>query len=183
MFANQLLIAMPNLANNWLFSQGVIYVCEHSDDGAIGIMINHPTDFTLQMILEQLHIEDATAEIVKQTIFLGGPVQQERGFVIHTTCESFKSSMEMPDDLSISTSKECLSQIAQGNGPSESLIALGYSGWGAKQLDDEIKNNVWLTCPVDKELLFKTPASKKWEQALKKLGITSVDLSSDCGHA
>lgn len=183
MFSNQLLIAMPNLTENLIFDRALIYLCEHSEAGAIGIMVNHPTEFKLKMIFEQLEIANPSETMSAQPVYLGGPVQQERGFVLHKPCEGFKASMEIDDNISISTSKESLTKMAKGAGPSQSLVALGYAGWGASQLDNEIKQNVWLTCSPSDELIFELPVELKWEKALESLGIDPKHLSSHSGHA
>lgn len=178
-FNNYFLIAMPNInAEDTTFSKSVIFICEHGDDGAMGIIINKPLNVTLGSVLEHLDIE-ADRKVSNTPVFMGGPVGQEHGFVIH---EPYRAD-ENHDDLVISASKETLSDIARRHGPDRYLVALGYTGWSAGQLEEEIGRNDWLVVPYDKEIIFRTPVERRWSKAVELLGVDINKLSSHVGHA
>lgn len=182
LFTNQLLIAMPSL-NDDFFYKGVVYVCQHSEEGAIGIMINQPTDFKLKTIFEQLEIKITIPDMANDPVLFGGPVQQDKGFVIHRPSEDMDASLLVSENVSISTSKESLSTIARGNGPADVLVALGYAAWGANQLDQEIQENTWLNCPATQDLLYNTAFEDRWVKAIESIGFDLDQLVSDSGHA
>ncbi|MCW9013799.1 MAG: YqgE/AlgH family protein [Gammaproteobacteria bacterium] len=179
---NHFLIAMPSLEDG-NFSQSVTYICEHDDNGALGITINRPIDIQLKEIFTQLNIEAANTEIADQFIFIGGPVQQDRGFLLHKPHGNWDSSLKVTDAIAVTTSRDILEAIAQDKGPENVIITLGYAGWGPGQLEYELSQNAWLSCPANEEILFHTPPEKRWEAAAKLLGIDLQLLSSDTGHA
>ena len=180
---NHFLIAMPSLEDE-NFSQSVTYICEHNTEGAMGVTINRPSDILLQDILEQINIVAVTPEISHQTIFHGGPVQTDRGFILHNkTDKEWDSSLDITSNIQLTSSKDILKAIANNQGPEDALITLGYAGWGSGQLEQEIANNVWLSCPADSEIIFNTPIEKRWDSAASLLGIDLQLLSNDAGHA
>ena len=163
------------------FSGSLTYICDHGDDGAMGVMVNRQTDIVLSELLEQLEIK---MTIDKDAfIFAGGPVQRDRGFIFHDGDQVWDSTLALSSGLKLTTSKDILEAIAVGEGPATYLIALGYAGWGAGQLEDELKENTWLTCPGSKEILFEADNSRKLALAMDVLGIKADQLSAQIGHA
>jgi putative transcriptional regulator len=182
-YENHFLIAMPSL-NDDNFSHSVTYICEHTAEGAMGITINRPTDILLKEVLEQSNMTASTAEIENQIIYQGGPVQTDRGFILHKkTDQKWEASLDITEEMQLTSSKDILQAIAQNKGPKENLIALGYAGWASGQLEQEIANNIWLNCPADSSIIFQTPIDKRWETAASLLGINLRLLSNDAGHA
>jgi len=179
---NQLLIAMPSLQDP-NFARTVTYICEHGDHGAMGIVLNRPTDLCLTDILQHMQIEGGLGEAGGQTVYLGGPVEEERGFVLHTHTEPWDSTLAIDSEISITTSRDILEAMARGAGPSRTLVALGYAGWGAGQLEREIQENAWLSGPADQTILFELPPEQRWEAAARLLGVDVHLLSSEAGHA
>ncbi|EMP54754.1 hypothetical protein MSNKSG1_13522 [Marinobacter santoriniensis NKSG1] len=173
------LVASPWLADP-RFHGGVIYLCEHSDDGALGLMINQPLEITLGEILEQLDMDGSELDL---PVFNGGPVEQERGFVLHPPGSSWQNTASVNEDVFLTTSRDILSDIGRGTGPEEFLVVLGYSGWGEGQLEEELGSNAWLTCPANTEILFRTPAEERYKAVLKLLGIDLNQLTESVGHA
>ncbi len=173
---------MP-VSDDPLFDKVVVYVCEHSENGAIGLIINRPTDYNLSFVLEQLDISTETMEISNKPVLFGGPVQQDRGFVLHRPFEGFTANLEVSNEVSISTSQEILRELASGNGPEDSLVTLGYAGWGAQQLEEEIYQNMWLNCPASSEILFHTPFDDMWKKAIESIGFDMINLSTQAGNA
>jgi len=149
----------------------------------MGIVINHPLDITLPDIFNQLSITDYPSDATKQTVFQGGPVQVDRGFIIHNSDKTWDSTMIITNEISLSSSQDILRAIAKGEGPEQQLIALGYAGWAAGQLEQELAENAWLNTPAKKEVLFDTPYEKRWEAAAALAGIDINNLSTDVGHA
>ncbi len=183
-FKNQLLIAMPTLKDPNFF-HGVTLVCQHNNEGALGLVVNHPIHMNLGDILEQMDIPVDNKKIAETPIFAGGPVQQERGFVLHhtSTDDFWESSLPVSDTLSLTTSRDILRAIAQGDGPEKFLIALGYAGWGEDQLEMEMKANAWLSTQYDESVVFDTPINDRWNVAAHKMGLDINLLSSQAGHA
>ena len=180
-FANQFLIAMPGMVEGSL-AGSVIYVCEHTERGALGLVINRPTDLTLGTLFERI---DLTLEIgpVKDTlVFFGGPVQTDRGFVPHAPAGDYSSSIKL-GDMALTTSRDVLQAVAEGNGPARMLVTLGYAGWGAGQLESEMAQNAWLSVGADDSIIFDVPPEDRYPAALKLLGIDPVMLAGDAGHA
>ncbi len=179
---NQFLIAMPALTDPNFFHT-VTYVCTHNEDGAMGIVINRRTDLKLGDILKQMEIEPEHDVAKDIPIYDGGPVQKERGFVIHRPRGSWDAMLAVGEDMSVTTSRDILAAVARGEGPQQTLIALGYAGWGAGQLEREIADNAWLNGPADQRILFETPLEERWQAAAALLGVDFDRLSADAGHA
>ncbi|MBI5041967.1 MAG: YqgE/AlgH family protein [Gammaproteobacteria bacterium] len=178
---NHFLIAMPGLADPNFFHT-VTYICEHDADGAMGIVINRPLDLHLADILTHMDIQ-ATPATAGLPIFQGGPVQPERGFVLHTPQGSWEATLQVSTDIGLTASQDVLAAIAAGQGPQRFLIALGYAGWGAGQLERELSDNAWLSGPATAEVLFDMPVEKRWAAAAALLGVDLNLMSGDAGHA
>ena len=179
---NQFLIAMPGM-DDPNFAQTVTLVCEHSERGALGIIINRPLTMDLGEVFEQLGLDASQSHVSRQNVLLGGPVQTDRGFVLHSPGAGFESTLPVSEKLHLTTSRDILDALASGQGPERAIVALGYAGWEAGQLEDEMARNAWLTVPVDEDLLFDVPAEDRWQAAGRLLGINLLHLSSDAGHA
>jgi len=179
---HQFLIAMPSMADP-NFEGAVVYVCEHGDNGALGLVINRPTDLTLEHLFHKIDLKLEIAPWRHTPVFFGGPVQSERGFVLHQPSGDYGSSLSVGDGISLTTSKDVLEAVAHGTGPSRMLVTLGYSGWGKGQLESEISDNAWLTVAATPEIIFETPAELRFGAALKLLGIDPTQLSGQVGHA
>jgi len=180
--AGQLLVAMPGIGDE-RFDRSVIYLCGHSEDGAMGLIVNKPVDdITFPELLEQLGIEGDPDQQIR--VLFGGPVETGRGFVLHSTdYNATGSTLQVSDEIGLTATLEILEQIAKGEGPERSLLALGYAGWAPGQLEEEILSNGWLHCRPSPDLLFGTSDDTKWEQALAELGIDPAQLSGDAGRA
>lgn len=182
--SKQLLLAMPGKVTGSL-ANTVIYVCEHTEDGALGLVINRPTDLTVGDLLKRLDLP-LSLEIgahEQAPVFFGGPVQTDRGFVLHMPAHSYGSSIQL-GDIALTTSRDVLQDVAGGKGPESMLITLGYAGWGAGQLEDEMSQNAWLHVGATNQILFDMPPEQRYDAALAQLGISSaVMLSGDAGHA
>jgi len=178
----QLLIAMPAMADP-NFSQSVTLMCQHNEQGALGITINRLSGFTLGEVLRQLGISCEDEQIAGTMVLEGGPVNPDHGFVLHTPCEGYESSVQINDDIMVTTSRDILAAIAAGTGPAQFLVALGYAGWADGQLESEIRQNAWLSVPADKAILFDAPVQSRWEKAVGRLGINVDDLYGAGGHA
>ncbi len=176
---NQFLIAMPQMRDP-NFEGTVTYICDHNEHGAMGIVINRPLDLRLGEILEQL---DLGGQGIDRPIYAGGPVQMERGFVLHSPKGEWQSSLKISEGICLTTSRDILAALANDEGPEENLVALGYAGWGAGQLEREIAENCWLTCLASEEILFRTPYHKKFDTAIELLGFEPSQLSDQTGHA
>ncbi|MFX1736195.1 YqgE/AlgH family protein [Paraburkholderia sp. A1RI_3L] len=182
---NQFLIAMPNMADP-TFSGTVVYLCDHSERGALGLVINRPTDIDLQALFSRIDLKLEIEPLLHVPVYFGGPVQTERGFVLHEPLEgkSYTSTMLVPGGgLEMTTSKDVLEAVANGKGPERFLLTLGHAGWGAGQLEEEISKNGWLTVEADPKIVFDVPAEERFEAALALLGISSTMLSGEAGHA
>lgn len=179
---NHFLIAMPSLDDPY-FARSVAYICEHNENGAIGIVINHPLEIHLNDVFDQMDIKSANPTAHGFPILCGGPVHPERGFVIHTPGGNWRSSLEMTSEISVTTSRDILMAIAENSGPENAVISLGYASWVAGQLEKELKENLWLVCPADTKVLFQLPFTERWHAALRLLGIDPNLLSSEMGHA
>lgn len=180
-FSNQFLIAMPSLAESG-FEGAVIYVCEHTPRGALGLVINRPTDLTLGSLFERIDLSLEIAPIKDAPVYFGGPVQTDRGFVLHAPTGAYSSSMQV-GGLTLTTSRDVLQAVAEGEGPSQMLVTLGYAGWGAGQLEAELAENAWLTVSADAKVIFDVPPAERYMAALKLLGIDPAMLSNNVGHA
>jgi putative transcriptional regulator len=174
------LIAMPSLTDS-RFSKTVAYICEHNENGAMGIIINQPASISQGELFSQLKLSTNSSNDFP--LLLGGPVKKNRGFVIHSAERRWKSTMSISDDIAITGSKDILEDIANNGGPNKALIALGYAGWSANQLEQEIAENSWLTVPADKSIIFDTPIERRWAASAEQLGIDLHLVSSQIGHA
>ncbi len=179
---NQLLIAMPALDDSY-FNKTVTYVCEHNEEGAMGLIINLPIDLTLNELLAHIDADVESNPIMRQKVLTGGPVAAQRGFVLHSPQTCWKSSLPLSKDIMITTSKDILMALGTDQAPEKFLVTLGYAGWGPGQLEEEIKENSWLTTDADHDILFNTPIEQRWKKATEKLGIDIAHLSSEVGHA
>lgn len=179
---NQFLIAMPSL-NDPLFVHSVTYICEHSADGAMGIVINRPMDINTYELLDYLQIKTNQEQLKNQIVYAGGPLQNDRGFVLHSPGRDWQSSLNCSENLTITSSKDILEAIAQGEGPADSFIALGYAGWEPGQLEAEIAENIWLTAPANSDIIFQLSYPKRWQAAANLIGVNIETLSGDIGHA
>lgn len=179
--SNQFIVAMPTLADP-IFFHTVTYLCQHNEDGALGIVINRPTEMKLGEIFKQMDILITAPASAKMPVFAGGPVHQERGFVVHTSCGDWQATLPVSKDISLTTSRDVLEAIAAGVGPEQYLIALGYAGWGAGQLEKEIMDNAWLNTPCGKNILFNTPVNLRWSAAAEQIGIDINQLTTQAGH-
>jgi len=179
---NQYLIAMPGM-DDPNFAQTVTLVCEHNEQGALGIVINRPLTMDLGDVFAQLGLDASQSRVTSQQVLHGGPVQNDRGFVLHSPGPSWESTLPVSERLHVTTSRDILDALASGGGPENAVIALGYAGWEAGQLEEEVARNAWLTVPVDEALLFEVPAEERWQAAGRLLGINLLHLSSQAGHA
>lgn len=177
-----LLLAMPGMADP-NFHQAVTYICEHGPAGALGIVINKPMNMDVGEVFEQLSLEAEAPHLRAQPVLRGGPVQTERGFVLHETPRKWDATTDVGHSIYVTTSQDILSDLAAGKGPARILMALGYAGWGAGQLEEEILHNAWLTVPASANIVFETPYEQRWQAAVKSLGIELASLSLDAGHA
>ena len=178
---NQFLIAMPNLGDP-NFHHTVTYLCQHNEEGALGIVINRPVGMQLGEIFKQMDITAKNKSSNETPVFSGGPVQQERGFVVHTPNTRWDSTLIVSDTVALTTSRDLLEALANGDGPENFLIALGYAGWGGGQLEKEISENAWLNTPCETSILFDTPVSKRWNEAASQLGVDITLLTAPAGH-
>lgn len=179
---NHFLIAMPQL-DDANFFRSVTYLCQHNGEGAMGIIINQPLDMTLGQILDHLEIEQRDGVDDAQPVYFGGPVQQERGFILHSTERLWQGTLRVSDDIALTTSSDILRDMARGHGPRQSLLALGYAGWGAGQLEQELAQNAWLSVPAAPGVIFDTPVDERWQAAATLLGVDLETLSDHIGHA
>jgi len=179
---NQLLIAMPAMADP-NFSTTVTLICEHNDDGALGIIINRPLTLTMAGLFEQLDVDDPDASEGGSLVFAGGPVATERGFVLHSGGQSYENTLPVSEAINLTLSRDIVDAMARGDGPEKSLVALGYAGWGEGQLEEEMLANSWLSVPATPELVFDTPFTERWHAAARTLGIDIASLPMDAGHA
>jgi putative transcriptional regulator len=182
---------MPGLEDS-LFGKSVVYVCEHSARGALGLVINKPTEMTMPALFEKVELGLKRADLTDSPVFQGGPVQMERGFVLHEPIyigaddqseALYASTMSIPGGLEMTTSKDVLEALASGNGPKKVLITLGYASWGEGQLESELGENSWLTVDATREVIFDTPVADRYERALGLLGLQSWMISNQVGHA
>lgn len=173
---------MPSMAESH-FAQTVTYICVHDEGGAMGLIINRPTNIPLDEIFNQLDINSDTRAHAKQPIYSGGPVQTDRGFILHPSDKQWDSTVNIADNISLTTSKDILTSIARNEGPQDCLVALGYAGWSAGQLEEELADNFWILVPANEDIIFKTPHDERLNAAVGQLGISLEQLSPDSGHA
>ncbi len=176
------LIAMPAMADPH-FSRTLTYICEHNDQGALGIVVNRPLEMTLQALLEQVSIPPAGGKFKSVPIHFGGPVQVDRGFVLHTPLGQWQSTLAVSTEIGLTTSKDILQAVARGEGPGKLFVTLGYAGWAPGQLEHELALNAWLTVQASPDVIFDLPAEKRLSAAMSLLGIDFASLSEQAGHA
>jgi putative transcriptional regulator len=176
------LIAMPAMVDPH-FANTLTYICDHNKDGALGIVVNKPIDMTLSALFEQIDVPLHDAALRTAPVHFGGPVQVDRGFVLHRPLGNWQSTLAVSEDLGLTTSKDVLEAVGRGDGPRDMLVSLGYAGWTAGQLEHELSQNAWLTVEADADLMFAMPAEQRLPAAVKLLGIDFSRLSEDVGHA
>ncbi len=183
---NQFLIAMPGMKDG-NFAGTVVYLCEHNDKGALGLVINRPIDINLKHLFEKVDLSLERPDLASRPVFFGGPVQTERGFVLHESLDAegghYNSTLKVADGLEMTTSRDVLEALSNGAGPRNVFITLGYSGWGAGQLEEELSRNGWLTVDAKPDIIFNTPVEQRYDQALSLLGIDRNFLMGEAGHA
>ena len=184
---NHILIAMPGLSDE-LFGRSVVFMCEHSERGALGLVINKPSDILLPRLFEKVDLPMGRDDLLAHPVFQGGPVQTERGFVLHEAVSGegesvYASTLSIPGGLEMTTSKDVLEAMASGAGPRRVFVSLGYASWGQGQLESEITENSWLTVEADPSLIFDAPVAERYERAMALLGLQPWMLSPDAGHA
>jgi len=176
------LIAMPAMTDPH-FAKTLTFICEHNDQGALGVIVNRPIDMTLHALLTQIDIPRPVAACKTVPVHYGGPVQIDRGFVLHAPTGAWKSTLTVGEEIGLTTSKDILEAVARGEGPEHMLVTLGYAGWAPGQLEHELAQNAWLTVNADTRILFDTPPERRYDASLKLLGINLAMLSDDAGHA
>ncbi|WP_193366413.1 YqgE/AlgH family protein [Herminiimonas sp. CN] len=184
--ANHFLIAMPSMADP-VFSGTVVYLCEHNSQGALGMVINKPTDMCIDDLLDRVELQGEKSPdylaLAERPVMFGGQVQEDRGFVLHTPGDAYSSTLKVTEQIAFTTSRDILEAIATGKGPSRFLISVGYSGWSAGQLESEIAANAWLTVEADPAVLFDLPLEQRYKAAIRLLGIDPLMLAAEAGHA
>jgi putative transcriptional regulator len=179
---NHFLLAMPGLEDGQ-FGGAVVFIAEHSAKGALGLVINQPMELDLSQLFERIELRLDIAPLARSPVFFGGPVQTDRGFVLHQPVGDWSSTVMVSPQVGLTSSRDVLEAVARGEGPDRMLVTLGYAGWGPGQLEDEIARNAWLTVEADPELIFDTPVPQRLQRAFGLLGINPVFLSSAAGHA
>ena len=179
---NQFLIAMPSLQDP-NFHRTVTYLCAHNDEGAMGIVINRPLDLNLGEVLDHMAIDVDNEAVNDMLVLQGGPVQREQGFVIHEPAGRWDAVLAVGNEIGVATSRDILTAVAHGDGPQRAVVALGYAGWGAGQLEREVLDNAWLSGPADSSIIFDLPYEKRYESAARLLGVDLHRLSGEAGHA
>ena len=176
------LIAMPNMADPY-FAKTLTYVCEHNDQGALGIVVNRPIDMTLQALFERLSLTLKQKDLSDSPIYFGGPVQTDRGFVLHEPAGNWQSTLHVRGAIGLTTSKDILEAVGRGEGPAKLLVTLGYAGWSPGQLEHELKQNAWLTVEAKDAIIFDLPAEERLPAAMELLGVDYASLADSAGHA
>jgi putative transcriptional regulator len=176
------LIAMPSMADPH-FSRTLTYICEHNDQGALGLVVNRPIDMTLQALFQRLSLSLRDPEFSGTPIYFGGPVQTDRGFVLHEPAGDWQSTLRVGDAIGLTTSKDILEAVGRGEGPRRMLVTLGYAGWSPGQLEHELGQNAWLTVAARDGILFETPAEERLPAAMELLGVDFARLQDEAGHA
>jgi putative transcriptional regulator len=176
------LIAMPAMADPY-FSRTLTFICEHNDQGALGLVVNRPIDMTLAALFERLNLDAGTQPLQETPVYFGGPVQTDRGFVLHMPVGEWSSTLQVRSRIGLTTSRDILEAVSHGNGPDRLLVTLGYSGWAAGQLEHEILQNAWLTVEAQDGIIFDLPAEERLPAAMELLGVSYATLSDEAGHA
>lgn len=180
--SNHFLIAMPTLEDP-NFHHTTTFICEHDDDGALGVVINRPLEIQLGEILLHMDIRTDDIELASRAVYMGGPVQSDRGFVLHEPIGDWEATLKVTDSIGITSSRDILAAIAAGEGPDNSIITLGYAGWGAGQLEQELAQNTWLSGPADRKIVFDMPPEQRWLAAAALIGVDLHLISNETGHA
>lgn len=181
-FGNHLLIALPSLRDQY-FERSVTLICQHDADGAMGLMVNRPSDYTVGEVLQQMGVTSDNDALKAQVVLAGGPVHPERGFVLHEGDHTWDSSLEVGDGLYLTTSRDVLEAMARGEGPVQALVALGCAGWGAGQLEQELVDDSWLLVPNRRDVVFQLPMAQRWQAAAGSIGVDLLNHASHSGHA
>ena len=176
------LIAMPNMVDPY-FAKSLTFICEHNDQGALGVVVNRPIDLSLQALFERINLKLEPHELLNLPVYFGGPVQTDRGFVLHQPVGQWHSTLTVRDRLGLTTSKDILEAVGKGNGPAKMLVTLGYSGWAAGQLEHELGQSAWLSVEAGEQIIFDLPPEEKLPAAMELLGVDFASLSEDPGHA
>jgi putative transcriptional regulator len=176
------LIAMPALEDPY-FAQSLVYICEHNENGALGIIVNRPIDMKMAELFEKIDIKLQAEELAALPVYFGGPVQLDRGFVLHRPIGFWQSTLRINEEVGLTSSRDVLSEVAATGLPSEIIVSLGYAGWEAGQLEEELAQNSWLTVPAKASILFDLPPEERLPAAMQKLGISFAQLSDVAGHA
>jgi putative transcriptional regulator len=176
------LIAMPNMADPY-FARSLTYICEHNDQGALGLVVNRPIDMTMQSLFERLSLDLKNAEFADAPVYFGGPVQTDRGFVLHAPAGEWQSTLRVGEAIGLTTSKDILEAVGRGEGPRRVLVTLGYAGWSPGQLEHELSQNAWLTVQAADGIIFETPAEERLPAAMELLGVDFARLQDEAGHA
>jgi putative transcriptional regulator len=180
--SNQFLISMPALRDP-NFEHTITLICEHNKEGALGFVLNRPTDVHLGELFESMDIHGRSLDVIEQPVFSGGPVHADRGFVVHSPTGQWQSTMKISDSLAVTASRDILEAMATGEGPAQAIVLLGYAGWGGGQLEQEMLDNSWITTPVDNTILFDTQNLERWKQSASQIGIDLDRMSMQAGHA
>lgn len=180
--SNHFLIAMPNMADP-LFAKSLVYICEHGSHGAMGVIINKPSGIAMAQLFDQIDIRLNNDHVRVDPVYFGGPVQPDRGFVLHAPVDNWQSSLMVTDDIALTTSKDILQAVSENRGPAKVLVTLGYAGWSEGQLEQEISQNGWLTVAANPEIIFSLPAEERYDAAMALLGFDPSLLSGEVGHA
>ena len=181
-FTNQFLIAMPVLTDPY-FAKSLVYICEHNERGALGIIVNRPLDMTLANLFDRVELSLDNPELSSQPVYFGGPVQTDRGFVLHRPAGEWQSNLKVSEDIAMTSSRDILQSIANQGTPRDILVTLGFAGWSAGQLENEILQNAWLSVAADASILFNTPYEERLPAAMQVLGVDFASLSNEAGHA
>lgn len=176
------LIAMPNMADPY-FAKTLTYICEHNDQGALGVVINRPIEMTIGSLFEQIDVELTAEELREKLVYFGGPVQMDRGFVLHQPVGEWQSTLAINNSIGLTTSKDILLAVGRGEGPSNMMVTLGYAGWEPGQLEHELSQNAWLSVKASAQVIFNLPYEARLEAAMDMLGINMANLSDEAGHA
>ena len=179
---NHFLIAMPNMADPH-FSRTLTYICEHNDQGALGLVVNRPIDMTLSALFERLSLQIGDSALSHSPIYYGGPVQTDRGFVLHAPVGNWQATLPVREAIGLTTSKDILEAVGRGEGPQRMLVTLGYAGWSPGQLEQELSQNAWLTVEAKDAILFDIPAEERLPKAMELLGLDFARLQDAAGHA
>ncbi|MCP5267710.1 MAG: YqgE/AlgH family protein [Zoogloeaceae bacterium] len=179
---DQFLIAMPAMADPY-FSGTLVYICEHSDQGALGIVVNRPLDMTLAALFERIELPLEAEGFDRMPVYFGGPVQTDRGFVLHRPAGNWQSTLAVNEHVGLTSSRDVLQSVGSQGTPNEIIVTLGYAGWSAGQIEDELAQNAWLSVPANSRILFELPFEDRLAAAMESLGVSFAHLAEEAGHA